>query len=163
MQIITNNNKKGDSYLHKKIPPIDFKKTNRKELKDLVKIMRIAMKEASGVGLSANQIGIDKKIFIAQVRDKDGYLKFHTVINPEIKKYSKEIQNLEEGCLSVPETYGAVPRHNEITLEGLNLEGKKIKIRAWGLLAHVFQHETDHLNGILFTDKAKNLHKLNKE
>ena len=70
---------------------------------------------------------------------------------------------MEEGCLSVPEIFGAVERPEKITLEGFDTGGKKIKIKAWGLLARIFQHETDHLNGILFIDKAKNLRRYEKQ
>jgi len=66
---------------------------------------------------------------------------------------------LEEGCLSVPGVWGIVSRSNRITIEGLDLNGKKIKIKAWGFLAQVFQHEIGHLNGALFIDKAKELKK----
>lgn len=146
--------------LRKKIPPLNFASENKKELRGLVKQMRIAMKENSGVGLSANQIGMPKRIFVAQVPDENGRPKFYAVLNPEIIKISaKKIAN-EEGCLSVPlTTTGIVERPEQITLQGLNLLGKKIKIKAWGLLARVFQHEVDHLNGMLFLDRTKQLKK----
>ena len=69
---------------------------------------------------------------------------------------------MEEGCLSVPEIFGEVERQEKIILEGYDKNGRKIKIKAWGLLARVFQHEVDHLNGKIFIDTAKNLHKYEK-
>ena len=70
-----------------------------------------------------------------------------------------EAANMEEGCLSVPEIFGKVVRPAKVVLEGWDKNGKKLKIKAWGLLARIFQHEMDHLDGKLFIDKAKYLHK----
>ncbi len=81
-------------------------------------------------------------------------MKFYVIFNPEIIKFSEEKIIMEEGCLSAPGIYGQVERSSEIILQGYDKNGRKIKIRASGLLARIFQHETDHLNGILFIDKA---------
>src|SRR3989344_3264290 len=150
-------NKKEEKVLRKKLAPLVLTKEELKNLRALAKEMRAVMKEANGVGLSANQIGVEKRFFVAQVPDGNGRPKFYAVLNPEILKVSKETVSLEEGCLSVPETYGPVERPARITIQGQNLQGKKIKIKAWGLLARVFQHEIDHLDGKLFIDRAKNL------
>lgn len=151
-------NKKEETVLRKKIPLFDVAKENKKELRELVRKMRALMKANNGIGLSANQIGIQKRIFVAQVPDENGRQKFYAIMNPEIKKISQAKTTSEEGCLSVPlTTIGQVERADKITLEGYNLQGKKIKIKAWGLLARVFQHEVDHLNGVLFLDKAKKI------
>ena len=153
-------NKKEEVVLRKKIPPLDLARENKKELKDLIKRMRVIMKKANGIGLSANQIGFQKRLFVAQVPDEHGHQKFYAVINPEIVKVSKEKISSEEGCLSVPiDLFGLVERPEQVVLQGYNLEGKKIKIKAWGLLARVFQHEVDHLNGTIFVDKTKHLNK----
>jgi peptide deformylase len=108
------------------------------------------------VGLSANQLGFDWRLFIVEVSDDNGKLKFYAVFNPEIIKASKNKIILEEGCLSVPGIWGLVERPEQIILAGFDKNGRKIKIKAWGLLARIFQHEADHLNGILFVDKTKN-------
>ena len=153
-------NKKEETVLRKKIPSFDLARENKKELKDLIKKMRVIMKGANGIGLSANQIGLQKRLFVAQVPDEHGHQKFYAVINPEIIKTSKEKSASEEGCLSVPSgLFGSVERPERIVLEGYNIEGKKIKFKAWGLLARVFQHEVDHLNGIIFIDRTKHLNK----
>ncbi len=112
--------------------------------------MRQSMHEAEGIGLSANQIGMNIKVFVAKVENK-----FYAVFNPELVQLSKDQITLDEGCLSVPGVYGAVDRPEKVTLKGLDQNGKALKIKAWGLLARVFQHEMDHLNGKLFIDKAK--------
>jgi len=148
------NDKKEAKLLRKKVADFDFKKYSKKEITDLIKKMRGAMKKAEGIGLSANQIGLDLKVFVAQVGDK-----FYAVFNPKIAKSSEESAEMEEGCLSVPEVFGAVVRPSKIILEGLDKNGKKIKIKTWGMLARAFQHECDHLNGMLFIDKATDLRK----
>ncbi len=149
--------KKEEQFLRTKVSHFAFTKNEEKELRALQQTMRVVMKEAQGIGLSANQIGIAKRIFVAQVPDKNGRMKWYTVLNPEIIKQSKQMVDMEEGCLSVPEVFGSVTRPFAITIEGHNLQGKKIKIEAQGLLARVFQHEIDHLNGGLFIDKCKDL------
>lgn len=146
--IVTVKKKKEEKFLRRPVADFDFKNTTKKEIRELVKRMRKAMKEANGVGLSANQIGLEIRAFVAQ----DGN-KFYAVFNPEMIKASKEKIDYVEGCLSVPKKYGSVSRPEKITLIGFDQNGKKLKIKAWGFLARVFQHEIDHLNGVLFTDK----------
>jgi peptide deformylase len=135
----------------------DFAKHTKDEVRGLVRRMREAMRRANGVGLSANQIGLSWRIFVAQVPDRQGKQKFYAIFNPSLSQRSKEMETLEEGCLSVPGKYGSTPRHYEVILEGFDPHGKKIKIKAWGFLARVFQHEVDHLDGKLFTSKAEKL------
>lgn len=145
--------KKEAKLLRKKMAPFDFSKYSQKDIRELLKKMREAMKNANGVGLSANQIGLDMHLFIAQV---DG--KFYSIFNSKLTKVSDETSTIEEGCLSVPDVFGDVTRPAKVVLEGYDKNNRKIKIKAWGLLARVFQHETDHLNGTVFIDKAKHLH-----
>lgn len=158
-KIFTIGSSKEEKFLRQKANPFDFAAFKKSEIRDLIKVMRETMKRANGVGLSANQIGLPYRFFIAQVPDAQGKLKFYAVTNPEITKIGSETVTLEEGCLSVPETYGQTERQYRIVLTGYDQNGKKIKIKAWGLLARVFQHEVDHLNGALFIDTAKELRK----
>lgn len=148
-------NKTHEKVLRRKLPPVDITREDKKELKELVKRMRAEMRKTNGIGLSANQIGVEKRLFVAQVPDDQGRVKFYAVVNPEIVKTSKDTAVLEEGCLSVPERYGFVERPLRVTLQGFDVNGKKLKIKAWGLLARVFQHEVDHLNGALFVDHVR--------
>ena len=143
---------KGEKILNKKAKPVEKITPG---VKKLIREMKKIMLEANGVGLAANQVGSDLALFVAFVDNK-----FYAVINPKITEASREKVDIEEGCLSIPDTCGVVKRPAEITLEGMNIYGKKIKIKAWGLLARVFQHEVDHLSGILFDKKAKDLHKI---
>lgn len=146
-----------DAFLHKRTKEVDLSKFPE-DIKTLLQRMRHAMRKANGVGLSANQIGLPYRLFVAEVPSyPDGKMKFYAIFNPTIEKYSEETEFLEEGCLSVPGTYGEVERSLEVVLKGQDKNGKAVKIRAWGLLAHVFQHEIDHLDGKLFIEKARNI------
>lgn len=155
MEILTIKNKKDEKFLRQKTTLFDFKTHKKAEIKELIKKMRQAMREANGIGLSANQIGLPYRVFVAQVPDLQGRLKFYAIFNPEIVKVSKEKELFEEGCLSIPDKYALVPRYSHIVIKGFDINGKKIKIKAWGLLARVFQHEIDHLDGKLFIDRIK--------
>jgi len=156
-KIVTTNNKKDDKFLRTATKEFSFPKNDKKTIRELIKTMRSTMKAASGVGLSANQIGLKVKVFVAHVDNK-----FYAVFNPRLEKNSSETITDEEGCLSIPETYGTIKRSDKVTLTGYDQNGKKLKIKAWGLLARVFQHEVDHLNGKLFIDSAANIHRINK-
>ncbi|KKU94167.1 MAG: Peptide deformylase [Candidatus Jorgensenbacteria bacterium GW2011_GWA1_48_13] len=163
MRILTIKNKKDLSVLRQKLPFFDLSKAKKSELREVIKQMRAAMKAAPGVGLAANQVGRTERLFVAQVpksRDSTSDEKFYAILNPKIVKLSEGKIIEEEGCLSVPETYGAVPRAEKVVLEGETLEGKKIRIKAWGLLARVFQHEVDHLDGKTFLDRTKEIYKV---
>ena len=163
-RIFTVGSAKDEKFLRKPVPEMDFgsgtKGTlGRKEMAELLRKMRKTMKAARGVGLSANQIGLPYRLFVAEVPNAQGEPKFYAVANPVLDKMSGR-KLLEEGCLSVPGVYGNVERATEVSLRGLDRNGRPLRIKAWGLLAHVFQHEVDHLNGKLFTDKAKDLRKV---
>jgi len=147
-----------EKLLRTKMPTFDFSKHDAKEIRDLLTHMKRTMHAAHGIGLSANQIGLKLRVFIGQVPDANGALKFYAIFNPEIEKTIGEKTPFEEGCLSVPGTYGETMRPETVVLKGFDKRGKPVKIKAWGLLAKMFQHEVDHLNGVLFIDKAKGLH-----
>jgi len=157
-EIVTVAKKKDEKFLRKKTVPFDFKKFTRKEINDLTTRMRRIMHAANGIGLSANQIGLDFAVFVAEVPDAEGGTKFYAVFNPKLERSSKDTIAFEEGCLSVPGQWGEVTRAEQIVVSGYNKVGKKVKVKAWGLLSRVFQHEMDHLNGKLFIDRAKKLY-----
>jgi peptide deformylase len=114
----------------------------------LIDDMIETMYHANGIGLAAPQVGILKRIIVVDIGEG-----VHVFINPEFIKQSGEITDYE-GCLSVPGIKGQVTRPAEIAVEGLSREGKKIRIKASGLLARAICHEIDHLDGILFIDKS---------
>lgn len=99
-------------------------------------------------GVAANQIGVDQKVFSYRVDGELGYL-----INPEITEKSTETELMEEGCLSVPGLWKTVERSTSLLIRGSQLDGSEIEIQATGLLAQVFQHECDHLEGMLYLDR----------
>mgnify|MGYP001042728533 FL=1 len=136
----------GDEILRKKsreVESIDDK--IREILDDMVETLH----KYNGVGLAGPQIGILKRIIVIDLYDDEGPMK---LINPAIVK-EKGKQEVEEGCLSFPNQYGKIIRPAEVTVEALNENGEKVKIKAKELLALALCHEIDHLNGILFVDK----------
>ncbi|RSL31086.1 peptide deformylase [Salibacterium salarium] len=112
----------------------------------------------SGVGLAATQLGINKRMFAVHVTDEKDNLYSYGLFNPKITRHSVELTHLEggEGCLSVDrEVPGNVPRYKRITLEGTTLDNEKVQLRLRELPAIVFQHELDHLDGIMFYDRIE--------
>jgi peptide deformylase len=132
-----------------------------KNLQTLIDDMVETMRDAPGVGLAAPQIGLSERLIVVEYYERDedeekedAPKKVWAVINPEIIKASAEKLTGVEGCLSIPGLVGEVERHASIQVKGLNRHGKPLKVKADGWLARIFQHEIDHLNGILFTDRA---------
>src|SRR3989344_5058323 len=148
-------NKDQAKFLRKKTQKFDFSKYSQEDIKKLIARMRKTMEEAEGIGLAANQIGLEESIFVAEW---DG--KFYAVFNPKISNPSREKEEMEEGCLSIPGKYGTVKRPASVLLIGENSSGKKIKIKAWDMLARIFQHEVDHLNGKLYVDRMSKFKRL---
>ncbi|MBU4601070.1 peptide deformylase [Patescibacteria group bacterium] len=141
--------------LRKKSTQIRRDEIKTKEFQRLCLDMAETMKEKDGAGLAAPQIG--RNIRLVAVKTEDGAV---CMINPKIikKSWAKELG--DEGCLSVPDVFGRVKRHKKIICKYLDKKGKEIKIEAEGLMARVIQHEIDHLDGVLFIDKACDIKKL---
>lgn len=130
-------------------------------LQDLVDDMFDSMHAANGLGLAAPQIGILRRVFIVQMLpelDEEGNEiaegRSYVLVNPEIVKARGE-EEIEEACLSVPGYQGLVQRATQVLIKGQNLEGRSVRYRANGLLAQAFQHELDHLNGVLYIDRIE--------
>lgn len=138
-----------------KVVPV--KNIKSKKIKGILNKMKEALyAEEDGVAIAAPQIGESLRIFI--INDKlPTKLKSYVFMNPEIIKASKKKRKMEEGCLSTRWLYGQVKRSEKITLRAYDENGKLHERGASGLLAQIFQHETDHLDGILFIDKAENI------
>jgi len=150
MMTVLDIKKAGEKVLKEKAQPVlKIDKKIRKLLDD----MAITMESADGVGLAAPQVGISLRVITLDVGD--GLIE---LINPEIVD-SKGCEVGTEGCLSIPGVYGEVKRFGEVTVEGLNRFGKKVSIAGTGLLGRALQHEIDHLEGILFIEKAQTIHK----
>jgi len=122
------------------------------EIQDLLPEMTETMIKKDGVGLAAPQIGLNIRLIVVRHKDNDIIM-----INPEILKKSLFKEWDEEGCLSVPGVFGQVKRHKKLTVRYLDSDGKSQQLEAEGFFARVIQHEVDHLNGVLFIDKAKDL------
>lgn len=130
------------------------------DLQILIDDMIDTMREAPGVGLAAPQIGVSKRVIVVEFGDESDETipkQLYVLINPEITSMSEKIVEGIEGCLSVPGVVGDVERAQVVTVTGQSRTGKKVKIRAQGWLARIFQHEIDHINGVLYTDRAENL------
>ena len=125
------------------------------EIKELVSGMKKAMIESRGIGLEANQVGRDLQIFVIDEKLAEENNVPDIYINPEITEYSKELGEMEEGCLSMPDYWRQIKRSKKIKIKALDINGKKVKIKARGLLARVFQHEYDHLQGALIEDRVE--------
>ncbi len=128
------------------------------ELQSLIKDMIDTMRAAPGVGLAAPQVGIPDRLIVVEYPEndeqEDAPKKLYVVVNPEIKEISTETELGIEGCLSIPNLHGEVERALSVTVKGQTRRGQPFKIKANGWLARIFQHEIDHVNGVVFTDRA---------
>ena len=136
----------GDPVLKTRAAPVeDFDES----LERLAEEMLATMREQEGVGLAANQVGRLKRILVAAVEDDE-----YVLVNPVIERVSDTTETGAEGCLSIPGIQVEVERPTEITISGRDASGEPVKIDAEGLLARVFQHEVDHLDGVLILDRT---------
>ncbi len=126
------------------------------ELKTVIEKMAELMYKVKGLGLAANQVGITKRFFIMDISQKEGKPLLEVYINPEILA-SEGKTEYEEGCLSIPGYYAKVERFAKLYIRAFDLEGKSFERELTGLAAIAFQHEFDHLEGILFVDKLSPL------
>jgi len=144
--------------------PVKKSELGTSELKDLIRDMSETLAhEGDGVALAAPQVGINKRIFIVSGKvfsiGKDDEIDLPDLefINPEFIKISRDKKMMHEGCLSVRPLYGDIRRASRATVRAQNSDGHHFEVSGTGLLAEIFQHEIDHLQGILFIDKAVNI------
>jgi len=132
------------------------------EVRQLMDDMLETMYAAPGIGLAAPQIGELRRVIVLDIERED--LKTGPIVmaNPEVIEASDEDATYEEGCLSVPGYVGEVKRYMQVVARGLNRQGKPVKVKGDALLARAIQHEIDHLDGILFTDRLTSLDTLRK-
>jgi peptide deformylase len=126
-------------------------------LQTLIDNMIETMRAAPGVGLAAPQVGASERVIVVEYGDEEDETvpkKLYALVNLELKAISQETEVGVEGCLSVPGLLGEVERSLAVTVKGLNRRGQPVRIKAKGWLARIFQHEIDHLNGVVFTDRA---------
>ncbi len=136
----------GDPVLKTRAAPVeDFDES----LERLAEDMLATMREQEGVGLAANQVGRLKRILVAAMEDDE-----YVLVNPVIEEASETTETGTEGCLSIPGIQVEVERPTGITISGRDASGEPIRIEAEGLLARIFQHEVDHLDGVLILDRT---------
>lgn len=136
------------------------------ELQSLIEDMIETMREAPGVGLAAPQVNASLRVIVVEFGDEEDIEappKLYVVVNPEITRASHQRVSSVEACLSVPELAGEVERAEAVTVKGLSRRGQPIRIKANGWLARIFQHEIDHLDGVLFVDRAEQVWKIEGE
>ena len=162
-----------DPVLKRKAKPITkFDKALQTWIDDMIETMR----DAPGVGLAAPQVDISEQLIVVEYSEDDDDeevegaeekpekpKKLYVMINPEITKTSEEKVLGVEGCLSIPGIQGEVERFEAIQVKGLNRYSRPLKLKVHGWMARIFQHEIDHLNGVLFTDLAERLWKFQEE
>jgi peptide deformylase len=134
-------------------------------LQNLIDDMVETMHAVNGLGLAAPQIGVSQQVIVLQLPEDEEDPqsgKLYVLCNPEIVRTVGEEEESEEGCLSVPGFVGDVRRAAVVTVKGLDRHGKKIRIKAEGLLARAFQHEIDHINGTLYIDRVDSPEKIRR-
>jgi peptide deformylase len=146
--------KDGHPTLRKVAKKVDPKEIDDPLFQQLIDDMFETMYEAPGVGLAAPQINISKRLFVMDVHDDEH--EPAVVINPKIESAEEEVE-LTEGCLSVPGMVGEIVRYKRMEVSGLDRDGNKIRLEGDGLFAQCLQHEIDHLDGVLYVDKARNV------
>jgi len=152
----------GHPVLRARARALDRTEIKSAPIKKLIDDMLETMVEYHGVGLAAPQIHEGLRIFVAALDtgDKDAESEPVAIINPEITPVGDEMVEDWEGCLSIPDIRGRVPRYREIKVRAFDRGGNRIEIRAQNFSARVIQHETDHLDGVLFFDRMKSFETL---
>ena len=136
----------GDPVLNSRATPVkEFDESLKRLAEDMFRIMR----EAEGVGLAGNQIGRLKRLFVVAYEDEE-----FAIVNPSIEERSEEVEKEVEGCLSIPGIRVEVERPAAVTITGQDLTGAPLRLEAEGILARAFQHEIDHLDGVLILDRT---------
>lgn len=126
------------------LPILEISDSTRSLIADLEQTTSVVGR----AGVAANQVGVNLRAFGYHVEGVVGHL-----INPEILELSGELVELDEGCLSLPEIWGKTPRYTKVSVRGQKVTGEVVEIQAEGLLAQVFQHEIDHLDGLVYLDR----------
>ncbi|MCW2912718.1 MAG: Peptide deformylase [Actinomycetia bacterium] len=146
----------GDPVLHRPLRPVEH---FDEELAQLAEDMFASMYAAEGVGLAANQVGVDLRIFVYDCPDESDERRKGVVVNPTLELPAvgeRRLDDDEEGCLSVPGPHSSVARPDHVVCHGFDVMGAPITVEGSGLLARCLQHETDHLEGRLYIDRLSN-------
>lgn len=163
-EIVQKDTKEGE-VLRDIAKPVTEDMFGKKELQEILQNMHDSLAtQKDGVALAAPQIGVSLRIFVIapKVFSEEDENKQLIFINPKITKHSKDSKLMDEGCLSVRWWYGKIRRHSRATVRAFDENGDEFEMEGSGLLAQIFQHETDHLDGILFVDNAEDLKEVDK-
>jgi peptide deformylase len=151
----------GHPVLRRRARALDKGDLRRPELQKFFDDMIDTMHEYHGVGLAAPQVHEGLRVFVAMLDEEpDEKSDAIVVVNPEIAPHGTSVEEGWEGCLSIPDIRGMVPRHTDVTLRALDRNGKALEMRLSGFPARVAQHETDHLDGVLFFDRMRSMETL---
>ncbi len=152
----------GHPTLRRVAKKVDIKEIHDPLFQQLIDDMFVTMYDAPGIGLAAPQVNVSKRLFTVDLHDDDPAHGPFVVINPKLERTEGEVESLE-GCLSVPGYVGEIARFERVIVTGLDRDGAKIQLEGTGLFATCLQHEIDHLNGVLYVDRAKNVRKARTE
>jgi peptide deformylase len=152
----------GHPVLRRKAEPVPPSEIGSPEIQRLIDDMVETMREYNGAGLAANQVHALKRICVIEVLDNPRYPEAPSVpltvlVNPVVTPLTEEMEDGWEGCLSVPDMRGVVPRHTAVRLQAFDRDGQPIDVVAKEFFARVIQHETDHLDGVVYVDRMRDL------
>lgn len=153
----------GDPVLRTPAEPVAPADLAGAALRRLIEDMVETMRRAEGVGLAAPQVGVAAQLFVYEAADEEEparAIPLHVVVNPMIEPQPGELVYDWEGCLSIPDLRGLVPRHPAVRVRGLDREGRPLDYVTRGFEARIVQHEFDHLNGVVFLDRMRDLRTL---
>ena len=150
----------GHPVLRTRARPLEPSEIGTPRIQQLVDDLFETMHESQGIGLAGPQVHESVRLFVAGVDDEEGMMPPVVIINPEITPIGSDVEEDWEGCLSVPDIRGRVPRATDIRIRALDRHGKTISMTANGFPARVIQHETDHLDGVLFFDRMTSFESL---
>lgn len=150
----------GHPVLRARAQPLDPADIDTPKVQRLIDDMFETMHDSQGIGLAGPQVHESIRLFVAGVDDSDGAMSPVVVINPEVTPVGSRVEEDWEGCLSIPDIRGRVPRATDIRLRAFDRHGQVISLNANGFPARVLQHETDHLDGVLFFDRMTELESL---
>jgi peptide deformylase len=155
----------GHPVLREQATPVTPAELKSAEMQKFIDDMIETMREYDGAGLAANQVHVARQIAVIEVQKNPRYpeapeIPLTVVVNPVVTPLTDEVEDGWEGCLSVPDMRGIVPRHTSVRLECLDRAGNRVDLVAKEFFARVIQHETDHLNGIVYVDRIRDMRSL---
>ena len=153
----------GHPVLRAPAEPLPEARLREPEVQRLIDDMIETMRDADGVGLAAPQVGVAWQLFVYEALDEEepaAGIPLRVLVNPMVEPFPGELVYDWEGCLSIPDLRGLVPRHPAVRVRALDREGRPLAFSAEGFEARIVQHEFDHLNGVLFLDRMRDLHSL---